>query len=245
MSWFYFDGLQLDPADPACSKFVPRSSSAGCFYNCSESSKYRLISYTIILRRRRRSCCCCYSIITNFFTSSLRNTPFKLSVAGDVVDKDPSVLNVHVVPHTHDDVGWLKTVDQYYYGTNNTIQHANVNSIITNVVNELKSHSERTFTYVEMKFFHMWWIDQPLHVQNDVIDLVRSGQLNFVNGGWCMHDEATTHFMGMIDQTTLGHTFVSQSYISIVYSHEHVACIMLLLSAHSLFWLGFTVEEYL
>eukprot|EP00521_Asterionellopsis_glacialis_P017327 CAMPEP_0195302294 /NCGR_PEP_ID=MMETSP0707-20130614/30840_1 /TAXON_ID=33640 /ORGANISM="Asterionellopsis glacialis, Strain CCMP134" /LENGTH=1068 /DNA_ID=CAMNT_0040365501 /DNA_START=82 /DNA_END=3288 /DNA_ORIENTATION=- len=119
-------------------------------------------------------------------------------------------LNVHIVPHTHDDVGWLKTVEQYYYGQNSTIQDAFVQSIITTVVEELVKNPKRKFTYVEQKFFSVWWAEQSDQKKATVRELVRNRQLAFVNGGWCMHDEAATHFMGMIDQTTLGHTFLKE-----------------------------------
>lgn len=56
----------------------------------------------------------------------------------------------------------------------------------------------------------MWWNEQNTTSKDAVRDLVTTGQLSFANGGWCMHDEATTHYIGMMDQTTLGHSFLKR-----------------------------------
>lgn len=48
-----------------------------------------------------------------------------------------NMINIHLVPHSHDDTGWLKTLDQYYYGARNGIQHAGVQYILDSVVQEL------------------------------------------------------------------------------------------------------------
>ncbi|KAL7538827.1 hypothetical protein ACHAXR_008811 [Thalassiosira sp. AJA248-18] len=127
--------------------------------------------------------------------------------------EDVHVLNVHLVPHTHDDVGWLKTVDQYYYGLNNTIQQAHVSLILDNVLTALldpHTNHNRTFTYVETKFFSKWYMSLPDPLKQSLKELIAKKQFSFANGGWCMHDEANTHFMGMIDQTTLGHSFLKK-----------------------------------
>ena len=123
-----------------------------------------------------------------------------------------SSLTVHVVPHTHDDVGWLKTVDQYYYGLRNDIQHAAVQYIIKSVVAALARNPQRKFMYVEQAFFQRYWREANDYDKNLTRSLIKNGQLEFVNGGWCMHDEAAAHYVDMIDQTTLGHKFIVEEF---------------------------------
>lgn len=59
----------------------------------------------------------------------------------------PNMLNVHMVPHTHDDVGWLKTVDQYYYGSETLIQKAGVQYIIDSFIQELINDPEKRYVF--------------------------------------------------------------------------------------------------
>ena len=121
-------------------------------------------------------------------------------------------LTVHLNCHTHDDVGWLKTVDQYYVGLNKTIDSSVVQYILHTVIDELQANPQRKFMYVEQAFFQRFWQQQTDARKADIQQLVKNKQLEFVNGGWCMHDEATTHYVDMIDQTTLGHRFIVSEF---------------------------------
>jgi lysosomal alpha-mannosidase len=69
-------------------------------------------------------------------------------------------LTVHMLHHTHDDVGWLKTVDEYFTGVNNDIQRVEVQLILDSTIPELIKDPAKRFSYVEMKFFSMWWKSQ-------------------------------------------------------------------------------------
>ena len=110
-------------------------------------------------------------------------------------------LTVHLVPHTHDDVGWQITVDEYYT--------REVRSIINTVVEQLNLNPARRFIYVEQAFFQRWMREATDDQKASVRKLVANGQLEFINGGWCMHDEASTHYVDMsqTQHTLHSHTF--------------------------------------
>ena len=89
-------------------------------------------------------------IILAFITSFV--TPYKLETGTKINEKtfeckgyeekcpeiDPmKKLHVHIVPHSHDDMGWLKNIDEYYYGMKSTIQRAGVQYILDSVIKEL------------------------------------------------------------------------------------------------------------
>nr|XP_022916135.1 lysosomal alpha-mannosidase-like [Onthophagus taurus] len=117
---------------------------------------------------------------------------------------DPEKLNVHLVAHSHDDVGWLKTVDQYYYGAKNYIQQAGVENIISSVVEALDRDPNRRFIQVETAFFWQWWKLQSERTRQVAKELVDNGRLEIINGAWSMNDEAAAHYHSIIDQFTWG-----------------------------------------
>ncbi|KAK6626758.1 hypothetical protein RUM44_009235 [Polyplax serrata] len=113
-------------------------------------------------------------------------------------------LNIHLVPHSHDDVGWLKTPEDYYDTT--------VRYILDNIVFELKKNALRRFVYAEIYFFSKWWDDQKDETKEDVKTLLKRKQLEIIGGGFCMSDEAVTHYQSFIDQSTWGFRFINETF---------------------------------
>lgn len=103
-------------------------------------------------------------------------------------------LTVYLIPHSHDDVGWLKTVDNYFYGGDQSTQWAGVQYVIDSVVTELSLNPSYKFSIVEMAFLYRWWNNANSTQKALIQKHIDNGQIEIINAGWCMHDEATTYY---------------------------------------------------
>ena len=62
------------------------------------------------------------------------------------------------MPHSHTDLGWLYTVDEYFSDNKRTGWfRGSVQVMLNSVMGQLKLDQSRTFTYAEMKYFKQWF----------------------------------------------------------------------------------------
>ena len=80
------------------------------------------------------------------------------------------------------------------------------------------------FVYVEVIYFSKWWQLQTELTRDIVRDLVQNGRLEFLNGGWCVNDEATTNYADIIDQMSLGLKYVFK-YLILLMVNKHLSSI--------------------
>ena len=106
---------------------------------------------------------------------------------------------MHLIPHSHDDIGWQKTLDQYFDGSRKDLRWCGVMWELTSVIDALTENPKRRFSEVEMKFFSMWYDIQDETMQAKVKRLLANGQLEILNAGWSMHDEACPTYTDMIE----------------------------------------------
>lgn len=116
------------------------------------------------------------------------------------------------MPHSHDDVGWIKTIDEYYTGFEGRRSHARVEQIFEQVVFHLQQNQDRRFTFVEMKYFYMWYTRQNKQMKEEVKALIQNGQLEFTMGGWTANDEACPNYEDIINNMYIGHGFLKREF---------------------------------
>ena len=105
-------------------------------------------------------------------------------------------ITIHVVPHSHNDPGWLKTFHGYY--------STQTRHILDTIIDALTACPERTFIWAEISFFSLWWNDATLIQQTKARKLIKEGRFEFVTGGWVMNDEACVTARATRWQLTLG-----------------------------------------
>ena len=120
-------------------------------------------------------------------------------------------INIHVFPHSHDDAGWKWTYEEYFYKTGGVPK--GVKNIITNVVESLRTHPERTYSQVEVSYFKKWWEESATEEERQVVRfMITEGRFTFLNGGFVMADEACSNYQDLIDNERVGLQFLKETF---------------------------------
>eukprot|EP01080_Neovahlkampfia_damariscottae_P000039 gene39-4290_t len=119
---------------------------------------------------------------------------------------DNQNISVHLLPHSHWDVGWLKTIDEYY--------EYDVTYVITNIIQNNEKDKNLRFVFSEITYIQMWFEDKKItdELKDNFIKQLKNKQIEFVLGGRTMPDEACNTYSSIITTLTSGHKYIKKRF---------------------------------
>ncbi|XP_064601029.1 alpha-mannosidase 2-like [Liolophura sinensis] len=119
----------------------------------------------------------------------------------NTVDKnEDEKLTVIVVPHSPNGHSDLLPFDQFYEQKS---KHT-----LDRIVQKLSQYKDMSFIWTETASLSRWWLEQNDATRQQIRKLIRKGQLEIVNGGWVVPDEACTDYHDVIQQMIEGHRWL-------------------------------------
>ncbi|CAH8534087.1 unnamed protein product [Schistosoma turkestanicum] len=118
--------------------------------------------------------------------------------------KEDEPLEVFIVPFSHQDPGWIKTLEGYFTTETKPILDATLT-----ILNE---KDEARFVYSEVSFLNLWINTLSAEQKQSFKKLLQNGHWEIVSGGWVMPDEAVTHYYSIIDQFIEGHHWLLEHF---------------------------------
>ena len=116
-----------------------------------------------------------------------------------------SDINIHVIPHTHMDPGWLNTPEEYYF-------NERIENIFDTMLNSLINDKKKTFVLNELFYFLKWYNSKDKKDKTKMKKLINEKRVEFVLGGYVVNDEATPLYYNIMDQIRIGHQFLQEEF---------------------------------
>lgn len=96
-----------------------------------------------------------------------------------------SKTTVFLVPHSHNDAGWLLNIDECYTKY--------CKPTLSNIFTLLETHPQLKFCWSEVLFLSMYLEEFPLKKEL-IKEYIKQGRFEIVGGGWVQNDEALPDF---------------------------------------------------
>ena len=128
-----------------------------------------------------------------------------LTIIIHLISKILCDINIHIIPHTHLDPGWLKTPEQYY-------DENEIEVIFDTILSELSDNIQKTFVINEIYYFKIWYTSISDKKKEKFKKILEDKRIEFVSGSYIINDEATPLYYNIIDQIRIGNQFLLEEF---------------------------------